>query len=163
MKKFCSYLRADLRRLLCSVKMILSVALTVVMLILATLEGIDFHAGVLYVFSLVMYGMPEMVVLICGAVAFADSLCEDAEHNYIRQQIIRGRVGIYVSRRLIVVCVSIHDTALLYKFGKTICGGSRLSGCAVDTAFYGAECILSICLWDFGSLFLFQCAVSAKV
>ena len=110
-----------------------------------------------------MYGMPAMVVLICGAVAFADSLCEDAEHNYIRQQIIRGRVGIYVSRRLIVVCVSIHDTALLCKFGKTICGGSRLSGCVVDTAFYGAECILSICLWDFGSLFLFQCAVSAKV
>lgn len=100
MKKFCFYLRADLRRLLCSVKMILSVALTVVVLLLATLEGIDFHAGVLYVFSLVMYGMPAMVVLICGALAFADSLCEDAEHNYIRQQIIRGRVGIYVFARL---------------------------------------------------------------
>lgn len=40
MKKFCSYLWADLRRLLCSVKLILSVALTVVVLLLATLEGI---------------------------------------------------------------------------------------------------------------------------
>lgn len=74
MKKFCSYLRADLKRLLCSAKIIISVALTVGVLLLATLEGIDFHAGVLYVFSLVMYGMPAMMILICGALAFANIL-----------------------------------------------------------------------------------------
>ncbi|NBJ95106.1 ATP-binding protein [Parablautia muri] len=39
MKKFCSYLRADLKRLLCSAKIILSVAVTVVVLLLAMLEG----------------------------------------------------------------------------------------------------------------------------
>lgn len=63
------------------------------------MEGIDFHAGVLYVFSLVMYGRPVMMILICGALVFADSLYEDAEHHYIRQQIIRGRAKMYVLAR----------------------------------------------------------------
>ena len=122
MKKFCSYLRADLRSLLCSVKMILSVALTVVVLLLATLEGIDFHAGVLYVFSLVMYWMPAMVVLICGAYVFADSLCEDAEYNYIRQQIIRGRVGIYVFTRLCsIFCRHSLQRLLAFSCLQTFC------------------------------------------
>lgn len=87
MKKFWSYLRDDLKRLLCSAKMIRKVTLTVVVMLLAALEGIDFHAGVLYVFSLIMYGMPAMMILICGALVFADSLCEDAEHNYMRWQV----------------------------------------------------------------------------
>lgn len=87
MKKFWSYLRDDLKRLLCSAKMIRKVTLTVVVMLLAALEGIDFHAGVLYVFSLIMYGMPAMMILICGALVFVDSLFADAEHNYMRWQI----------------------------------------------------------------------------
>lgn len=106
MKKFFFYLRADFKRLLSSGKLIWSVALTVAVLLLATLEGIDFHAGVLYVFSLVMYGMPAMMILICGALAFADSLCEDAEHHYMRQQIIRGEAGVYVLARLCSIFLS---------------------------------------------------------
>lgn len=113
MKKFCSYLRADLKRLLCSAKIFISVALTVAVLLLAALEGIDFHAGVLYVFSLVMYGMPAMIILICGALAFADSLCEDAEHKYMRQQIIRGGTGMYVLARICSIFLSAFVTTAL--------------------------------------------------
>lgn len=113
MKKFCSYLRADLKRLFCSTKIILSVALTVGVLLLATLEGIDFHAGVLYVFSLVMYGMPAMMILICGALAFADSLCEDAEHKYMMQQIICGGAGRYVPARMCSIFLSAFVTTAL--------------------------------------------------
>lgn len=113
MKKFCSYLRADLKRLLYSGKPALSVALTVGVLLLAMLEGIDFHAGVLYVFSLVMYGMPAMMILVCGAFAFADSLCEDAEHKYMRQQIIRGGVRIYVPARICSIFLSAFVTTAL--------------------------------------------------
>lgn len=100
MMKFCSYLKADLKRMLCSAKPFLSVILTVGVLLLATLEGIDLHAGVLYIFSLVMYGMPAMMILVCAAAAYADSFCEDVEHKYMMQQIIRGNVGAYVFARM---------------------------------------------------------------
>lgn len=100
MMKFCSYLKADLKRMLCSAKPFLSVILTVGVLLLATLEGIDLHAGVLYIFSLVMYGMPAMMILVCAAVAYADSFCEDVEHKYMMQQIIRGNVGAYVFAKM---------------------------------------------------------------
>lgn len=63
MKKFWSYLRADLKRLLC---------------------------------------MSAMMILICGALAFADSLCEDADHNYMRWQ-INDRVYSMEAGKLTVV------------------------------------------------------------
>lgn len=113
MKKFCSYLGADLKRMLYSEKIIISAALTVAVLLLAALEGIDLHAGVLYAFSLVMYGMPAMMVLICGALTFADSLCEDAEHKYMRQQIIRGDVRMYVLARICSIFLSAFVTTAL--------------------------------------------------
>lgn len=182
MMKFCSYLKADLKRMLCSAKPFLSVILTVGVLLLATLEGIDLHAGVLYIFSLVMYGMPAMMILVCAAVAYADSFCEDVEHKYMMQQIIRGDVGAYVFAKMSGIFLaamfttafgiflfvnfllfSIHDTALLYGFDKTICDCSPISCRAVGTAFYGAKCILSVCIWNFGGLFLFQCAVYAGI
>lgn len=69
MKKFHAYLRADLKRLLCS-------------------------------------GRPAMMILVCAAIAFADSLCEDAEQKYRMQQIIRGNAGAYVSARICSVFLS---------------------------------------------------------
>lgn len=51
-------------------------------------------------FSIVMYGMPAMIILVCGSIAFADSLCEDLEQKYVLQQIIRGDLGKYVTARV---------------------------------------------------------------
>lgn len=113
MKKFCFYLNTDVKRLLCSARLILSVPLTVGVLLLAALEGIFWDAGVLYVFSLVMYGMPAMMMLICGSVAFADSFCEDMEHKYLMQQLLRGNVGAYVwARMLSIFFAAMLTTAL---------------------------------------------------
>jgi len=113
MKKIYHYLKADLKRAACSIKFIRSVLLTTGVLLLATQEGIALDTDVLYVFSLVMYGMPAMIILVCGAAAFADSLCEDLEHQYILQQIIRGDVEKYVAARILsIFCITITATAL---------------------------------------------------
>lgn len=113
MKRFCSYLRADFKRLLCSAKPAVSVALTVAVLLLAVLEGIYLDAGVLYVFSLVMYGMPAMMILVCGALAYADSFCQDAEQKYMIQQIVRGDAGAYILARICSIFLSAMLTTAL--------------------------------------------------
>ena len=81
-------------------KLVISIALTMGVLLLSTLEGIALDTNVLYVFSIVMYGMPSMMILVCGAIAFADSFCEDIEHKYVMQQVIRGDIEGYVSARI---------------------------------------------------------------
>lgn len=116
MKKICYYLKADVKRLLCSARLVLSVLLSVGVLLIAALEGIYWDAGVLYVFSLVMYGMPAMMILICGAAAFADSFCEDMEHKYLTQQLLRGNVGAYVSARMLSIFFAAMLTTALGTF-----------------------------------------------
>lgn len=103
MKKIYCYLKADFKRSIVSIKFMLSVILMIGVLLLATQEGIALDTDVLYVFSLVMYGMPAMIILVCGAVAFADSLCEDMEENFCLQQIIRGDMEKYVTARVISI------------------------------------------------------------
>ena len=100
MRKFCYYFKTDLKRSVCSMKLVISIALTMGVLLLSTLEGIALDTNVLYVFSIVMYGMPAMMILVCGAIAFADSFCEDIEHKYVMQQVIRGDIEGYVSARI---------------------------------------------------------------
>lgn len=113
MKKFRSYLRADLKRMLCSVKFLLSPVLMAGTLLIAMLEGIDLNTDVLYVFSLTMYGVPAMLILVWGAMAFADSLCEDTEHKYVMQQTIRGNVGAYLSARACSIFLSAMVTTVI--------------------------------------------------
>lgn len=113
MKKLYPYFRVDLRRAVCSGKAVWSIILTAGVLLLATHEGIALNTDVLYVFSLVMYGMPSMLILVCGAVAFADSLCEDMQKKYILQQSIRGDIKSYVSARVLsIFIVSVLSSAL---------------------------------------------------
>ena len=113
MKKICRYLEADFRRSICSARFVLSVILTIGVLLLATREGIALDTDVLYVFSIVMYGMPAMVILVCGAIAFADSLCEDMEQKYMLLQISRGDLETYVTARILsIFFATIASTAL---------------------------------------------------
>lgn len=113
MKKICFYLKADLKRLLYSARFMTAVALTVGALLFGALEGIDLDAGVLYVFSLVMYGMPARMILVCACVSFADSFCEDSEHKYMMQQIIRGNAGAYISARMVSIFLAAMLTTVL--------------------------------------------------
>ncbi|MCI8557663.1 MAG: hypothetical protein HFI19_07845 [Lachnospiraceae bacterium] len=113
MKKMYFYLKADFKRSICSIKFILSVILIICVLLLATQEGIVLDTDVLYVFSIVMYGMPAMIILVCGAIAFADSFCEDMEYKYVMQQVIRGDLEKYVTARVLsIFCVTMISTTL---------------------------------------------------
>ncbi len=113
MKEMYCYLKADFKRSICSIKFILSVVLIICVLLFATQEGIALDTDVLYVFSIVMYGMPAMIILVCGSIAFADSLCEDLEQKYVLQQIIRGDLGKYVTARVLSIFITtIIATAL---------------------------------------------------
>lgn len=113
MKKIDRYLKADFKRAVCSIRFALSVILSTGVLLLAAREGIALDTDVLYVFSLVMYGMPAMVLLVCGAAAFADSLCEDMEYRYVLQQVIRGDPESYVTARILsIFCAAALSAAL---------------------------------------------------
>lgn len=103
MIKHPSYLLCDLKRSICNVKFIISILLTTGILLLATLEGISLDTDVLYVFSLVMYGMPAMIILVSGSLAYADSFCEDIEHRYILHFVLRGNVKNYVLSKIIAI------------------------------------------------------------
>ena len=113
MRKNGGYLRADVKRSLVSMKLITAILLTVAVLLLATLEGIALNTDVYYIFSLVMYGMPAMIVLICAAIPYADSFCEDIEKRYIYQQAIRGDIKMYVSARVLSIFLSAVITVSL--------------------------------------------------
>ena len=89
-------LYADLYRAFFSKRFAFSVLLVIAVLLAASFEGIALHTEVLYVFSLVMYGMPAMLVIIGGVSAYADSIFSDIEHRYIRG--ILSRTGIRQSR-----------------------------------------------------------------
>lgn len=122
MRKVCAYLKADLKRMLCTVQFPLSVALAVAVLLIATLEEINLNTDVLYVFTLVMYGMPAMIILVCGAVASADIICEDTEHKYIMQEILRGDIKTYLSAKILsIFLTTLLSTALaLFLFANLL-------------------------------------------
>ena len=93
-------LYADLYRAFLSKRFAFSVLLVIGALLAASFEGIALNTEVLYVFSLVMYGMPAMLVMIGGASAYADSIFSDIEHRYIRGILVRTGVKQYVFSKM---------------------------------------------------------------
>lgn len=154
MKKFRSYLRADLKRMQCSVKFLVSPVLMAGTLLIAMLEGIDLNTDVLYVFSLTMYGVPAMLILVWGAMAFADSLCEDTEHKYVMQQAIRGNVRAYLSARVCSIFLSamVTTAAGIFLFANILHLRLPWTGADCQQAFYLygrpiCPCILQTGCW----------------
>ena len=106
MRAFGTYgntLYADLYRAFLSKRFAFSVLLVIGVLLAASFEGIALNTEVLYVFSLVMYGMPAMLVMIGGASAYADSIFSDMEHRYIRGILARTSVKQYVFSKMISI------------------------------------------------------------
>ena len=96
-------LYADLYRAFLSKRFAFSVLLVITVLLAASFEGIALHTEVLYVFSLVMYGMPAMLVIIGGASAYAGSIVSDIEHRYIRGILSRTGVRQYIFSKMISI------------------------------------------------------------
>lgn len=116
MRKLKGYFLADVKRAFVSSKFLMAIVLMIIILFFATLEGIALDTNVLYVFSIVMYGMPSMIVLVCAAIPYADSFCEDVEKRYIFQIAIRGGIKNYVSVRVLSIFLSAMVTTSLGLF-----------------------------------------------
>ena len=103
MKSMKRTVLTDMRRAFCSIKFPISIGIVIMVLCIATLEGIALNEDVLYVFSIVMYGMPAMIILIAGTFIYGDSLCLDVEHRYIISSMIRSGTKSYVVSKIFVI------------------------------------------------------------
>lgn len=93
----------DTHRAMCSKKFPLAIGIVILVLSVAAFEGVSMNEDVLYVFSIVMYGMPAMIILIAGAFIYGDSLCLDVEHKYITSAILRSGVRNYVVSKVVTI------------------------------------------------------------
>jgi hypothetical protein len=77
-----------------------------VILVVASFEGISLNEDVLYTFSIVMYGMPAMVILIAGTFPYGDSICSDIEHKYMVNMILKSNLRGYVLSKIFVIFIT---------------------------------------------------------
>ena len=116
MRKLKGYFLADVKRAFVSSKFLMAIVLMIIILFFVLLVGIALDTNVLYVFSIVIYGMPSLFVLVCAAIPYADSFCEDVEKRYIFQIAIRGGIKNYVSVRVLSIFLSAMVTTSLGLF-----------------------------------------------
>lgn len=100
---------SDLCRAVESKRILIAVIMVIVILFSASFEGISFDEDILYMFSIVMYGMPAMIILIAGTFAHGDSICNDIEHKYISNMVLKSGLNEYVVTKIL----SIFITALI--------------------------------------------------
>lgn len=118
-------IQSDFYRVFHSKKCLIGLGMVVLVLLMSSFETISWKQDTLYVFDLVMYGMPVKLTLIGGAFCFADSICNDMEHNYILSIISRSGLKNYVRSKVLLVfttaffCVAIGTviyTCILHVF-----------------------------------------------
>lgn len=110
---FFSYVKMDFKRSLFSWRFLLAIMMVFLTLLGATFEGISLNSDVLYIFSIVMYGMPSMIILIGGALTYAECFCEDLENKYIIPEIVRGNLLTYVLSKTLCIFISAMLTIAL--------------------------------------------------
>lgn len=105
-KKAKNLIVSDLCRVLESKRIPIAIIMVATILISASFEGISLNEDVLYTFSIVMYGMPAMVILIAGTFAYGDSICSDIEHKYMINMILKSSLREYVLSKIIVIFIT---------------------------------------------------------
>lgn len=96
-----NYFKIDAERMLFSLRFWVAVLFVPCILLAGILEDVSLESDVCGIVAIVMYSIPSVLILLCGSFAFADSFCEDIEHKYMMQQILRGGIKQYVAARLI--------------------------------------------------------------
>lgn len=99
-------LKSDLCRAIESKRILIAVIMVIMILFGASFEGISFDEDILYMFSIVMYGMPAMIILIAGTFAHGDSICSDMEHKYISNMILKGGLNEYVVTKILSIFIT---------------------------------------------------------
>ncbi len=79
----------------------------------------EFECGIsayyMYVYN--MFGMPFLLTLTFGSLAYADCFCADLENNFIRQQVVRGSIFKYTISKIAAIIVSSMLTYMVGAFG----------------------------------------------
>ena len=107
-KRFISYLRVDLYR--CFVNWRFWAAVLVIFAVLlgslreriANVGGKDVYGNFLNTVGLA----PALLIFSGSMIAFTGSLCEDREHKYIQNMILRGSIKSYLAARLVVLFIA---------------------------------------------------------
>ena len=105
-KKMKNLMVSDLCRAFESRRILIAIIMVIVILVIASFEGISFSEDVLYTFSIVMYGMPAMIILIAGTFAYGDSICSDIEHKYMNNVILKSSLREYVLSKMLVIFIT---------------------------------------------------------
>lgn len=105
-KRILRYLAMDFFRFIFSWRWIVGILGVVGTLLIAALEGIALNTNVLYVFSIVLYGMPSILTLVFCAFPYSACFCEDYEDRYIQLEVIRGDLHSYTYSKVVVIFIS---------------------------------------------------------
>ena len=116
-EKLFKYLRMDISRGICSGGFLLGIAGVFLTLMFGTVDDITLDTTVFFVFDLIQYGMPSMIVMLFCAYPYANSFCQDMENRYAYLMVQKGSVFLYTLSRSITIFL----TALLtYSIGTML-------------------------------------------
>lgn len=99
-------IKSDIHRVLISGKIVIGIIATLIILTFSLFGEQLTGVNVLYVFIFVMDGMPAMLILMAASYGYADSICSDIEHCYLRCLLIRTQLKKYVFAKVLVIFLS---------------------------------------------------------
>lgn len=115
MKNFFKYLKVDLYRCFLSIRFVSAVVISISILLVASLEANAgfFNPDVYSLFLYTMYTLPHILIMSGAAFAYAGSICEDMEHLYIRNEIMRGTKKSFVAARILTIFLSAQSVVTI--------------------------------------------------
>lgn len=108
MDEIVKYIKVDLYRCFLSKRFVTAVVIIVGVLLLSVQEAEQgyFDADVYSYFLFTMEMTPHLLIFSGAAFAYAGSFCEDREHCYIRNEVMRGNKKSFVAARVVTVFLS---------------------------------------------------------
>lgn len=102
------YIKVDLYRCFLSKRFVIAVVIILGVLLLGVQEAEKgyFDADVYSYFIFTMQMAPHLLIFSGAAFAYAGSFCEDREHCYIRNEVMRGNKKSFVAARVVTVFLS---------------------------------------------------------
>lgn len=115
MDKIIKYIKVDLYRCFLSKRFVTAVVIILVVLLLGVQEAEKgyFDADVYSYFLFTMQMTPHFLIFSGAAFAYAGSFCEDREHCYIRNEVMRGNKKSFVVARVVTVFLSAQIVVML--------------------------------------------------
>lgn len=115
MDEIVKYIKVDLYRCFVSKRFVTAVVIILVVLLLGVQEAKQgyFDVDVYSYFLFTMQMTPHLLIFSGAAFAYAGSFCEDREHCYIRNEVMRGNKKSFVAARVVTVFLSAQIAVML--------------------------------------------------